>query len=230
MLFRRGRRTNVAALGRVLPPPGTPNRLCISSSTASGAHVTTIADAPVGSLIVVAVSTWAGLNGTATGVTDSAGNTYSLAIQGAAIAAVPYPAAIYYCINSAFDLPNGGWIAVTNSGAIVDNVYACSVSGANGGLDATNSGHVAASSSTISLATGALASANEIVFGLTATSDSLTGFANSAGFTELAFGVSGGSNASGFGYDIVSSNASVTYAPTWTSARAAGVMASFKAG
>src|SRR5690348_1042780 len=116
---------------------GTPTQLCIVANSVSGAHVATAVDAPSGSLIVVFVAAWSSNNGTVTAVTDSAGNTYSLAVQHAASASASYPAAIYYCANTANDLPSGGWIAATNSGAVTQGLYACSVSGANAGVDAT---------------------------------------------------------------------------------------------
>jgi hypothetical protein len=206
---------------------GTPTQLFAGSNLTSGNPQTTTADAPIGSLIVVLIAAWNSSNGTVSSVTDSAGNTYTLAAQGAATVGIPYPSAIYFSSNTPNDLPNGGTITVTNSGAVNQSYGAWSVSGCNGGLDTHTTGNASGVTSS-SLSTGALAQANEIVFGTTSTAGSLSGLANSAGFTEIAFAPSG--NAMAGAYDVVSSTSSVTYNPSWSgSITVAQVLASFKA-
>jgi hypothetical protein len=205
---------------------GTPVALIGAQNRPSGGHNTTTGHAPVGSLIVVLLFAWTGVNGAATGVTDSAGNTYTLAVQDPATASIGYPCAIYYCNNSANDLPSGGWIASTNSGATNFSIAAYAIPGANGGLDVAMSAHNAGAT-TLSLVSGALASANEILIGLMATTSNFGTVTEPGGFTLLSGFPIGGQDAA---YEIVSSNASVTYNPSWTNSVAcAAVLASFKA-
>jgi hypothetical protein len=79
------------------------------------------------------------------------------------------------------------------------------------------------------MSTGTLASSNEIIFGGVCTNGAFGSQPTQAGFTELDWVPSG--TAASFAYKIVSSNVSVSYAPTWTSSTAyAAVIASFKAG
>lgn len=205
---------------------GTPVQLLAAANVASAGHNTTGADAPAGSLIVVFIATWNGLDGTVTAVSDSAGNTYTLAVQPAAGASMPYPGAIYYCSNSANDLPSGGWISATSSGGDNFTIGAWAVSGANGGLDATAS--TSDNNSTVSLSTGTLGSASEIVFGGIGTRANLGTLTDPGAFTELFFSATSAHQP--FAYDIVSSNSSVTYDPSWSNTAAfVAVLASFKA-
>lgn len=210
-------------------PIGTPVQLAtFVANNISGNSITTTVDAPAGSLIIVFVSAWAGTNGTATTVIDSASNTYTLAVQNVATVGQPYPGAIFYCLNSANDLPIGGTVTVSNSGSINQNVGIWKVSGANGGLDAINK--TFSSGTSLSISTGTLTSSSEIVFGGVGTAGSMTGYTIGSGFTELFFGFTGSMSAAGFGYQIVSSTTSVTWAPSWTGGgNKFGVLASFKA-
>lgn len=208
-------------------PIGTPQKLILVSNSANSTHVTVTSTAPAGSLIVVACACWSSTNGVVSSVTDSQGNSYTI-VQNAAAASVPYPGAIAYCLNSASTLTSGiDWISVTST-AVSQSTGAWSMSGANSGIDVSiPTTGFGIKGKTIS--TGTLAQNNEIIFGLTATAGNLSGFTNSAGFTELAFGIAGSGNAFGFAYDIVSSTSSVSYSPTWTNNNnVALVLVSFK--
>jgi hypothetical protein len=70
------------------------------------------------------------------------------------------------------------------------------------------------------IATGTLSQANEIVLGIVGISSSFSNYASNSPFTNLT--ASGSSTAVAWGYDIVSSTSSVTYAPQWTTARPYG--------
>jgi hypothetical protein len=214
-------------------PIGTPVRIIPKTENwPSNQHIATNVDAPKGSLIVVMVGAWASTNGTATAVTDSAGNTYTLAVQVPATSGVPYPAAIFYSSNTSNDLPSGGWINVTNSGANAVIVWAGYVTGANGGLDATAQVGSTATTS-VTLSTGALNSSNEIVFGGLSTTQNFTFQTCASGFTELWNNTNscGGpfDNGLGWAYDIVKSKTSITYHPSFNIVNAGAVLASFMA-
>src|SRR5215469_90852 len=207
-------------------PIGTPSVIFGGSNIAAGTNNVTTADAPAGSLIVVGLGTWASTNGTTTGVSDSAGNTYTKLSEGAPTVGIPYPAAIWYSSNITH-LPLGGTISQTNSGNVTYSIVACVVSGANGGSDVHTTAN-ASGVTTNTLASGGLAASSEIIFGLTATTGSLSGYAANSPFTEIGFSPSG--NAMGFAYDIVSTNASVNFAPSWSSNQTiAQCVGSFKA-
>jgi hypothetical protein len=211
---------------------GTP--ILIGNQENSPTTITTSVDAPAGSLIVVAVGCWDNQNSTIISVTDSALNTYDIAVQATA-PSVSAPCGIAYCLNSTNDLPSGGTITITQSGLVQAILGAWIVSGANGGLDAAPAGVTpGAGASSVSISTGTLAQANEIVFGFVTTSQSISVLSNPSGFTELwnntATPPGPIDNTMAFSYNIVSSTSTVTYNPSWTSAvNVASVMASFKA-
>jgi hypothetical protein len=199
---------------------GTPVQLGSGTSIASGSSFSTIANCPAGNLILVPV--WIRSAIAVSSVTDSAGNSYSLAIRnlnGTVAAELWYAA---NCIN----LPSAGTITV--NGPTYD-AAAIGVSGiaTASPLDATNS-FSGASSTTFSLATGALAQANEIAVGAFAlAAGANSGFVEAAGFTSVTIP---SSNISKSAYQIVSSAGSVTYAPSWSAARAtSAIVATFKA-
>ena len=143
---------------------GTPVAIMAEAlGTTSGSSSPTNVDAPVGSLLVFAVSLWNIANGTITGCTLSDGDTLTLAAQPAATGSV-YNMALLYASNTAHDLPSGGSITCTTSNGSGYAAGGWSVSGANGGVDKTNSS-VSGSAASVSLATGTLAVPSEIVFG-----------------------------------------------------------------
>lgn len=213
---------SLCASSGVLAAIGTPTPITSTtlSSTASGSSITTTVDAPVGSLIIVAILS---PQSTVTNVTDSAGNSYSKAI--ASTTTTGYStSSIWYCNNSSIDLPSGGTITVTLSSG---NYYAVAAktSGAIGGLDLTNTTLV--NSTSLSLSTGTLNQSTEVVFGMISNFEGSTSFVESANFTTLVTAYDQ-ANLLDLAYDVVSATTSVTYAPSWTgTVHVSGVIASF---
>lgn len=216
------RRFQYQALADARLPPvaaagiGTPVQLGQANGVSSGVSFSTSADSPAGNCIVVlCVARVAAA--TVSGVTDSAGNTYSQAVQasGAGVAG----AAIFYAANAAH-LANGGTITVTTSSGVYD-AQAISIPNvrASSPVDKTNSQiETVATNAPPALASGTLSFTDEIVLAVTSIGGGSTGYASNSPFT----GNTGtGGNFSGSGYDIVSVTSSVSYAPTWTTARAA---------
>jgi len=181
---------------------------------------TTIADAPEGSLIAVAIFVDDSTNPIS--AVDSAGNTYEVASNLLSASPGPSVMAIAFCINSAFDLPAGGTITVSQSGG-TGGVFAYSVSGANGGLDpstpyASPVVNNPASATSAPVLTGTLANANTIVFGIWTWFTNDAGFTESSGFTDL-FDATHQSNWGDFAYKITNATTAVTYAPTVSTAQ-----------
>lgn len=148
--------------------------------------ITTQVDAPAGSLIIVKVANWTNLTAfSGTPLTDSAGNTYTLAVQSSGSNVV----GIFYCSNSAHDLPAGSTITFNQSGITNFALTACYVANANGGLDKTVTSSVAAPATvnSISLTSGTLTTANQIL--LVAWWSTVSGvfpFTEPAGWTSVA--------------------------------------------
>jgi hypothetical protein len=203
-----------------------------SNLTFSSQSLVTTAQIPAGSLITVFVGASIS-NQSMSGVTISDGiNTYTLAIQNVQTSGV-FSAGLWYCSNC-ITVPLG--TTFTASPAATGPVPFVSgiayVSGANGGLDKTNSS-VSASALGFSLATGSLNNSSEVIFGALSTGATFLTYTEGAGFTSLygtnAQILAGGSN---FVYDVVSSTSSVAWAPSWTAATSpsySGVIASFMA-
>ena len=204
---------------------GTPQKIASQGNLASGTGTTTTADCPAGSLIVVGVFTWTTAGGTAVGtVTDSAGNLYLRATNTPAVGTV-WGSALYYCSNC-LHLPSGSKITVSAFSQTTYGISAAYVSGANGGLDIVNTATTTSSVTTLSCATGALSSSNEIVFGVVEPGNGGDTFGvEGNGFTSIDTIVA----AVDFAYLVVSSTASVTYLPSWTGATtASAVVATFR--
>ena len=196
----------------------------VGANNSGSAVGSTGVDAPVGSVIVIALQS-ADFDANFTSFTDSAGNTYALEMS--PVNGSYNCAAIAYCANTTHDLPIGSSFTAITSDAgqwYLQGGYA--VSGANGGVDVTMSANGA--SATPSLSSGTLAQANEILFGLVQSADNVEQtFTESPGFTNL-YGA--GAGFSMMGYDTVSATTSVTYAPTLATPDAYGqVLVSFKA-
>lgn len=192
----------------------------------SGVGVATTADAPIGSLIVVIVDSNPANFGVI-GVSDSVGNTYVQAVQNVTTSGV-FNTAIFYCSDVPNYLPAGATIAVTvDAGGSNFGFQAFAVNNANGGLDQTVS-FVSGSANSISLVTGQLATASEIVFASANPSNTASALLDAIGFTTIE----GGLGALGIMSDaIVNSVAPITYNPSWTQLRTIGaVLATFKAG
>lgn len=195
---------------------GTPSVVADFPTTTGGVGVTTN-DCPAGNLIVV-LPYCDNLNGTVTSVTDSAGNIYSKAIA-TTTQAGQFTASIWYAANC-LHLPAGGTVHIIGVPTAIDmTVYF--VTGANGGLDLTNSTVINTNVTTLSLATGTLSQADEIIIGLVAPANSPAS-PTASGFTQY-------DGAYGF-YKIVAATTTQTFTPVWTgAAHASAVIATFKA-
>jgi hypothetical protein len=187
---------------------GTPVQLG-STSGAGGAAMTlaltTLADAPAGSLIVVLVG-WVH-NAAISSVADSAGNTYA---GGNSLTLGTSRFRPFWCFT-AVDLPSGGTITATYT--IVTGVKligAVAVSGcAAVDQQATGSTNT---STTPGQATGTLGWPNEIIFGMCqVASGAGDTYTEASGFTANTPALM--TDALRWAYQIVASNASVTYAP-----------------
>jgi hypothetical protein len=202
---------------------GTPTAImAVATGVTSGTSAPTNVDAPVGSLIVVSAALWNTPDGTVTGCTLSSGDTLTQAAQPAP-ASGAFNQSLWYVSNSAHDLPSGGSVTCTTSNGSAYALGAWKVSGANGGLDASVSSN-SGNASSITIATGTLAYANEIVFGSERYTEGT--YTEGAGFTTLT----NAANSVTAAYEIVSSTGSVTWAPSWSSgSNASGTVASFKA-
>lgn len=197
----------------LLMGPDSANR---NSGSASGA---TSSDGPIGSLIVVCIS--AKSSGTISTLTDSGGNSYSLAVAVSATGGGTTDIELWYSLNTTHDLPSGGTFTATTSGGGQYFVNgAASISGCNGGLDNTNTakpGAVSSFSLTVP-SSGSLSVPNEIVMVCFIPSGSAIAgtYTEGAGFTELTGSPVSNNSGCDFAYNIVSSIAAVTWSPSWT--------------
>jgi hypothetical protein len=205
-------------------PIGTPILAATANNTALGTSTTLTTAVPTYALVVVFVvdPNAAGLSATG-GVNDSTGNIYLPAAASAPGAA--FGCSLYYCQN-AVAIPVGGTFTVSGlSGQTQYSGGMVYITGANSGIDKTNSG--SATGTSLSIATGTLGASNEIVVGVMNSNNGLTGATDGGGFTSLTRAVFN----TDFGYQIVSSNASVSYTVSgFTSGNAAGCVASFQQG
>ena len=156
---------------------GTPVNIGQTSNKTSGTTtvLTTVADAPAGSLICIGFSVEAGAidaSGNVDSVTDSAGNTYTKAVSHrSGIDSAATAGGIYYKENAAA-LASGGTITIDWTGAVapvVKGVSAWYTEGiaTTGALDQI--GVASGTSTTPSVSTsGATAQADEITFGIIA--------------------------------------------------------------
>jgi len=158
-------------------------------------------------------------------LTDSAGNTYAKAIESAGIAGSANGSLWWAIITNPIVSGSTTFSATTSSGQSFA-ICVMVAPGYTGGSDktATNSSNAAG----VSVSTGALSTASEIVIGAFVPDNFLTSFAEGSGFTSL----DPSSAAAGFGdiaYKIVNATTTVTYAPSWSNAtNNTAVIASFK--
>src|SRR5581483_8896990 len=188
---------------------GTPVELGSHVGTTNSV-ITTANDSPAGNCIVVfAIDS----SRTITGVTDSAGNTYtSSGVTSAGNLSM-------WTSPNALHLPSGGTITISsqvNLGAHVMG-YAVSVSGiaTTTPVDIAPAVVPGGPSTTPSKSTGTLSQASEIVFGVV-TCATGTGFTEASGFSTdgQVTNWPGNSRDFHFAYQIVNATTSVTYAPT----------------
>lgn len=143
----------------------TPVLIAENVNVPSGTSVSTIADAPPGSLIVAFVYCWSNSNVSLTGFSDSVNGAYADASQPSPPQGGVFNCAIFFLENSGADLPIGSQLTATVSDGSLYGVWAYAVSGYNGGLGLAASG----SDPTTSLTSFALSlgtiGATDIVFG-----------------------------------------------------------------
>lgn len=200
---------------------GTPLGLGTHNQVASGTNILTTStnDCPVGSFIIVYVS-FTTIADTLSSVADSAGNSYTVLENelGTAIGI-----GIAYCISSTFDLPVGGTITATMGGTVTSEIGASCVSGIaiSSPIDVsakTSNGLAATAAASVS--TGTLSQPTEILFGLLACTASTGAITLGGSWNQLANSSSSASTPTvTIAYQIVSSTASVAWAPTWSTAR-----------
>lgn len=194
-----------------------------SATSVATLTLTTTADAPAGSLVLLIASMSANAPPT---VTDSGGNTYT--------AGTPEPSSSrlfpFYAVMAA-DLPLGSTITVVPSFAVTMALAADCVTGqSTSPLDMQGPG-ASGFGTTVSVASGVLSQASELVHGfIDIQSTSIGAFSEANGFTSLT---SGGVSTTNIrtAYRVTTNTGSVTYSPVWTnSAGYAAQVWTFKLG
>jgi hypothetical protein len=199
---------------------GTPTQLGVGTSSTGVINITTAADSPPGTLVVVATFGNAGsASFSATDSVSNCGGAYP-AIANSAISGAAGMGVFYCSVTS--DLPNGGVITV-NCGCSGDvSATAFSVSGiaTSSPLDQTGSITHGGTSSTSATATttGTLSQASEIVVGVTGVGSGYTsGWTQGAGFTSIG-GETGNTKNIFTAYQVVSATTSISWTSSWTGA------------
>jgi hypothetical protein len=204
----------------------------VNTALSSGASVTVSANAPAGSTIVLLAVSHNETNETIGAPSnDSAGNSYTQAVQNATVSGV-YNASIFYCENAAALTAGTSTINLpTLAGGGADlgfTAFAIPGISTTGVLDKTSS-YENASGGAVSFSTGGLNYLGEIVFAALAYATDATTFTEAADF--LSINPWAPLNWQwNFAFQIVGTAASVTYNPTATgnsSFAVAAVMASF---
>lgn len=153
-------------------------------------------------------------------VVDSAGNTYSAPVDNVTNTGVGMGFAV--AVNIATILPSTtGTITATFSGLTTSEIYARCDGGVakNNSLDSHNNTSTGlAATSASSVATGALSSADELVFGFTVAPTSFGTVTPTAGFVLPGSSPTTTTPAIAVGTQAVSAASSVAWAPTWTNA------------
>lgn len=180
--------------------------------------LTTGADCPVGSLIVL-IGSYTTIADTLSSVADSAGNTWQTPFDN--IVGTGIGIGFAYAKNTTIDLPNAGTITATFAGSTVNAVAVVCVSNADPVAPLDTSNHSAtglAASAATTVNTGTLANATEIVIGgfTTATAMGASNLCN--GSFSKTVSLSGTSPALDLCTLVVSSTGSVAFSPTWTTA------------
>lgn len=210
-------------------------RAAIGKNSAGGGNstvaITTTADCPAGSLLVVLTGA-ANDTSTASSVTDNAtggANTYgglNTITSGAGVANMR----AFHADNTAHDLPLGGTITVTWSSTSAPKLAAaeCVGGAAASPLDVNATGTAFTTTTTPTQATGSLAQASEIIYGFELSQGGVFTSAGT-GFTSAQSQVQN-ANTLATAFDIVSSTSTVTFGPTLTSSSSGVInVATFKA-
>lgn len=218
-----------------ITPLGTPVALqsaAVSATSASSLALTTNANSPAGATIVVA-SHIGSNNTTISSLTDSAGNSYSLAK-----AQTPDRSSSIWYSTTSVALPSGGTITATYSGSPGASggsiLAAASIVGLTASpLDKTAGAIFNAATSQPSGATATLSQAKEVAFGVAGggTTGGGNGFSAASGWTRIANLENIGTNHEGMEFDFIVVNATtaLNFSPTSTTASyGESVIATFK--
>lgn len=201
---------------------GTPTDLGRNSAgSGTTLAITTAATASAGTLIVVFTGSSADTDA-ATGVTDSASNSYT----GATASTGNTSSRIFYCMN-ATQLASGGTITVTYGNSQAHYAVAVAVSGvATASALDQETGNNNFSSTGLTLTTGTLSQADEIAFAQMMAKSPGT-FTEASGFTT--FTSVGGTNKLFPSYKTVAATTAISYAPSLSGAATISeVIATFK--
>ena len=193
---------------------GTPT-IVANPAVYSGGTQPTSAAIIAGNLVVVAVCV-AGNSRTATAVSDGT-NTYTEGPHLIAGGSAQPDVSLWYKLN-ALAVASGANITLTISGgAPIVNICAAQVSGVTAfdstGVGASNP--TAGNSQSPSVTAGTLSLANEILFGVSGSSQYQATYTEDSNFTNLcAPSFTGHVGSVSLGYKIVSSNSPITFAPS----------------
>ena len=181
-----------------------------NGTSATTLVITTTTASPAGAAIIVAIG-FANFATTVTGVTDSAGNTYTIGTLATGTATRGYFA---FSANT-LALASSGTITITFAVAVtIKGACAVSVVGLSSAPADTEGAGATGTSTAPTITSAALSQPDEIVFGLTVINNGFTDtFTEDGNFTsDTVAKVSGIAVRSA--YQIVSAKTAVTYAPT----------------
>lgn len=187
------------------------------SACGTSRQITTGTNVPQGALIVFWTADSASGSHTAS---DTVGNTYQ--VQTGASDANGFRVRLFYSVNSTA-LPSGDHITLTGNGGAIGTCYiaASAFSGITTTTPFDNTTNNQGSSTSPSLSSGTLSDPFELVVAATfINAGGPDAFTQAAGFTtDSSVGDTSNTNAFRTAYKIVSTNASVTYAPTLGTSR-----------
>lgn len=194
-----------------------------TTNPAGSYSITTTADAPKGSVIIVATSMGNQAGPAVTNVTDSAGNTYAQVDSISNPNANPNPSwtDVWACLNSATNLPLGGSITITYGSTGNRAAIVCIPSlGSIAAIDIKTQTAVGTGTSPPTVVTsGPLNHANEILIGIAEGQAGSPVYSPSAGFTSIVTSVSAVQSVY-LAYQNVTDATSKSWQPTWTGATA----------
>jgi hypothetical protein len=184
---------------------GTP-RLLGTDTGSTSVSILIGAAVNAGDLIVVVLKV--ANSATITTASDTAGDTFSIGDNTAAVRSK------YVYVANAAGMAAGSNITVNFSASASASAVAFAVSGiANASpVDKTNNIATGTGTSATSVSTGTLAQADELVIGILANSTNITAFVPGGSFTTIST-----STVLSTAYQIVASTAAVSWAPSWTS-------------
>lgn len=219
------------------PVIGTPisiGSVVMSAATRSSATLTTTANIPAGSLVVIGFHAPFSGAQTVSSVSDGT-NSYSSAVTNAYDGSTQLVSAIYYKENASA-VSSGATITITFSGSTIAQptvITAGYVTGTitSSSLDKTNSGTTSAGTAYASGSTGTLTQANEVAFGYIGEYNASVTITEGSGFSTLNNPRQGGGSNfnANQAYQIVSATTALNYQPS-TSANTYGkaLIATFK--